>query len=126
RPGARRDGRFNPRGIQTPAVLADIDEYRGRPEMYGRRHRGDPVGVGENNLIARPDTERRQAHMQGTGATRSGDGVLDPQVLPEGRLETLDVLVATGPPAVAGSIAHVLHFQFGNGRLGVLDARLHF
>ena len=44
--------------------------------MHDRCGGGDPVTVGHDHLIARPDTQCMHAHVQRTGAAAGRDGVL--------------------------------------------------
>jgi len=51
--------------------------------------------------------------------------MLDAEMLAERRFEAVDVIVTVFPPAVAGGISGILDLEFGDRRLGVVDALAH-
>ena len=121
--GARRDRGLDPVRIEAPAVGQDVDEHRLGAEVHDRRDRGDPVGVGEDDLVARPDAQRGQAHVQRPGAARRGDRVAHAEVVAKARLEAVQVVVAVLAPAVARRVGRVADLELGDRRSRVRNAR---
>ncbi len=107
---ARKAGAWGPAesthigGVEAPAVFADVDEDGFGAKMDDGRGGGDPVGVGEDDLVAGTDAERGRAHVQGAGA--AGGGVINAQVGFEGVFNAVDVVVAAlARPVAATSVA---------------------
>lgn len=68
---------------------------------------------------------RGRGHVQSPGATGGGDGVFHAKVGFEGFFETHNVVVAVFAPTVGRGVRCVTDFEFGDGWLGVMDARFH-
>ena len=94
-------------------------------EMDDGSHGGDPVGVRHDHLVARPDAQRRQAEMQGPGATRGRDRVPDADMGREIAFQPVEIVVALCAPAVARGIGRVAHFQLRDGWFGIGNACCH-
>src|SRR6185312_7920012 len=123
--GARSDGALDKVRIDAPGVGPDIDEDGRRAEVRDRRGRGDPVGVGEDDVVAVADAECGEAHMHGARATRCGQRVMRADMRLEGCLEAADVFVATLAPTKCGGVGRVTNFQVRDRRLRVENARRH-
>ena len=123
--GPRRDRRLGLVRVDAPGFLEDVDEHRLGAKMNDRRRSRDPVGVGHDHLVARPDSERRHAHVQRARAARRRDGVSGAQVGFERVLEAADVFVATLAPAVLRGVGGVRNLEFGDRRSCISDAVAH-
>ena len=117
--GLGRDRGFHLFRVQTPAVRQDVHKYRRGAQVHNRCGGGDPIGVGHDHLIARPNGQGMHAHVQRTGAAAGGDGVFHSQVRLECLLEANDVVVTVLAPAISRSVGGILHLQRGDRGLGV-------
>ncbi len=86
-PGLGRDGGLDARGIEVAGVGLDVDEHRRRARLEDGGGGGDEAHRRGDDLIARPDIERQQRHVQRAGAARHGEGMALPEIRREPRLE---------------------------------------
>ena len=119
----RRDRSLGQIRVDAPAIGTDVNEDRLGAEMNDRRRRGDPVGVGEDDLVAGTDAQRRHSHMQRAGAARRGDRMRYAEMILESGFEADDVIVAAFAPAVGGGIGRVARLELGDRGLGIKNAR---
>ena len=102
-----RDHRLSQFGIDAPRVRENINENGRRSQMHNRSGGCNPIGVGEDYLVTRPDAERGQSHVQGTRAAGRGNRVLHTEMRLERLLEAADVFIAAIAPAVCHGIGGV-------------------
>ncbi|MOA08349.1 hypothetical protein D3C78_1281070 [compost metagenome] len=108
--------------VKAPTVGQHVDEHRCRTQIGDGRSRGDPVGIGEDHLIAGTDAQRRHAHVQRAGATGRCNRVGRTHVLGKGLFEACQVLVAALSPTMADGIEYVVSFQLTDTGLGVMNS----
>lgn len=120
--GSRRDGLLDQSWVEAPGILENIDKYGFGAQMDDRGCRGDPIGVCQNDFVARSDIQRRHAHMERARAARSGDGIFHTEVGFEQVFKAEDIFVALLAPTICSRIGRVLNLEIGDGWLGVEDA----
>ena len=77
--------------VEVERRRVDVDQHRRRTrEPDDVRGRGEGVGR-DDHLVALPDPEREHGQVEGGGAIRDGDGVLDPAGRRDELLQLLDL-----------------------------------
>ena len=85
--GVGGDGGLDARRIEVAGVGLDIDEHRRGAGLEDGRGGGDEAHRRGDDLVARPDIERQQRHVQRPRAARHGQGVALLEIGRKPRLE---------------------------------------
>ena len=114
--GSFGDQRFDRRGINAERIGVDIGQNRRRAGVGDRVRRRNEGQIGNDHLIARLQSQRRQREVKAGRAVAHGKGIFGSAIAREACLELIDVFSDRRYPSGIQRIQHELLFARANER----------